>query len=42
MLRDRGTDYDLLLHYHQIHKKFERLVAKSFEEFGIDVRLVNR
>lgn len=42
MLRDRGTDYDLLLHYHHIHKNFESKVADSFKEFGIDVKLVNR
>lgn len=42
LLRDRGTDYDLWLHYHQIHKDFEKRVAESFREFGIDVKLVNR
>lgn len=42
LLRDRGTDYDLWLHYHQIHKEFERRVAKSFKEHGMDVKLVNR
>lgn len=42
ILRDRGTDYDLWLQYHQIHKDFERRVAKSFKEHGMDVKLVNR
>lgn len=42
LLRDRGTDYDLLLYYHQLHKDFERKVADSFRGFGIDVKLVNR
>lgn len=42
LLRDRGTDYDLLLHYHKIHKDFERKVAESFASFGIDVKCVNR
>lgn len=42
LLRDRGTDYDLWLHYHQIHKHFERRVANSFKEHGVDVKLVNR
>ncbi|XP_055319411.1 NAD kinase 2, mitochondrial isoform X2 [Sitodiplosis mosellana] len=42
LLRDRGTDYDLWLHYHHIHKDFERKVADSFREHGIDVKLVNR
>lgn len=42
LLRDRGTDYDLCLHYHQVHRNFEQKVANSFREFGIDVKLVNR
>lgn len=42
LLRDRGTDYDLWLHYHHIHKDFEKKVANSFREYGIDVKLVNR
>lgn len=42
MLRARGTDYDLMLYYHQIHKKFEKKIAESFKEFGIDVKMVNR
>lgn len=42
LLRDRGTDYDLWLYYHQMHKEFEGKVAKSFTDYGIDVRLVNR
>lgn len=42
LLRDRGTDYDLWLHYHRIHKDFELKVANSFRDYGIDVNLVNR
>lgn len=42
VLRDRGTDYDLWLQYHQIHKDFESKVADSFRESGINVKLVNR
>lgn len=42
LLRYRGTDFDLWLHYHNIHKDFEQQVADSFREFGIDVKLVNR
>lgn len=42
LLRDRGTDFDLLLHYHKIHKDFEKKVAESFKSFGIDVKCVNR
>lgn len=42
VLRDRGTDYDMLLHYHKIHKDFEACVADSFKQFDVDVKLVNR
>lgn len=42
LLRDRGTDYDLWLYYHKMHKDFENKVAKSFKSFGIDVKFVNR
>lgn len=42
MLQDRGTDYELLIHYHRIHKEYTDKVAASFKEHGIDVKLVNR
>lgn len=41
-IRDRGTDYDAMLNYHKIHKDFERKVADSFNELGVEVKLVNR
>lgn len=42
MLRDRGTDYDALIQIHKAHKEFETRVANSFEQFGVEVKLVNR
>lgn len=41
-MRDRGTDYDALLHHHHIHKKFEAKVADSFRHFGVNVKILNR
>lgn len=41
-LRDRGTDYDLLIHYHRIHKQFTEKVAASFKDHGIEVQVANR
>lgn len=41
-IRDRGTHYDSLAHYHELHKKFETRVAKSFKELGVDIEIVNR
>lgn len=41
-IRDRGTHYDSLAHYHELHKKFETKVAKSFKELGVDIEIVNR
>lgn len=41
-MRDRGTDYDALLHHHHIHKRFEQKVADSFRHFGVNVKILNR
>lgn len=42
VMRDRGTDYDALLHHHHIHKNFEQKVADSFRHFGVNVKILNR
>lgn len=42
VIRNRGSDYDAMQYYHEIHKKFERKVAESFTEHGVLVQLVNR
>lgn len=41
-IRDRGTHYDSLTHYHELHKKFETKVANSFKELGVEIEIVNR
>lgn len=42
ILRNRGTDYDALYHYHQCHKSVESTVMKCLQENGIDIKIVNR
>lgn len=42
MLRNRGTDYDALIYSHNLHKQFEKRIAKSFEKMGVEVKLTNR
>lgn len=42
VIRNRGTDYEALQYYHNLHKKFERKIATSFTELGVEVKLVNR
>lgn len=41
-IRDRGSDYDVMLNFHTIHKDFERKIAQCFNKFGVEVKLVNR
>ncbi|XP_055919606.1 NAD kinase 2, mitochondrial [Eupeodes corollae] len=41
-LRNRGTDYDTLLALHNVHKDFEKKIAKSFQNVGCEVKLANR
>lgn len=41
-IRDRGSDYDVMLNFHTIHKEFERKIAHCFAKFGVEVKLVNR
>lgn len=41
-IRDRGTDYDTLTYYYNLHKKFEQKVAKSFQDLGVEIDIVNR
>ncbi|XP_050743448.1 NAD kinase 2, mitochondrial isoform X3 [Drosophila biarmipes] len=38
-LRDRGTDVEMVLHLHKVHKDFERRVVKSFQDVGCEVKL---
>lgn len=41
-IKNRGSDYEAMKYYHEIHKNFERKVAESFTAAGISVQLVNR
>lgn len=41
-IRCRGTDYDALMYYHNLHKNVEAKVVKCFRDAGVDVKLVNR
>lgn len=41
-IRNRGTDYDALLHYHNLHKEMEAKVTRSFRELDVEVKIVNR
>ncbi|KMY92425.1 NAD kinase 2, mitochondrial isoform X2 [Drosophila simulans] len=41
-LRDRGTDVEMVLHLHKVHKDFERRVVQSFQDVGCEVKLSSR
>lgn len=41
-IRDRGSDFEIMMHYHNLHKKFEKKIAKSFQNAGVEVRVANR
>lgn len=41
-IRERGTDYDKLMHHHNLHKDFELKVVEAMQSIGIEVRIVNR
>ncbi|KAG5677335.1 hypothetical protein PVAND_007103 [Polypedilum vanderplanki] len=41
-IKYRGTDYDALMYYHNLHKAVERKVVDSFSQMGVEVKVVNR
>ncbi|XP_034476448.1 NAD kinase 2, mitochondrial isoform X2 [Drosophila innubila] len=41
-LRDRGTDVEMLLYLHNLHKDFERRVVQSFKDVGCEVKMSSR
>lgn len=41
-IRDRGTDYDSLINYNDLHVEFKKRVMESFKESGVEVRVVDR
>lgn len=42
MLRNRGTDFEGIMHRHNVNKDFERVIVRSFRDVGCDVKLTNR
>lgn len=42
MLRNRGTDFESIIHRHNVNKNFERMIVRSFRDVGCDVKLTNR
>lgn len=41
-IRCRGTDFDALMHYHNLHKAVEHKVVDCFRKSGVEVKIVNR
>nr|CAD7193737.1 unnamed protein product [Timema douglasi] len=41
-LRNRGSDYELLIHHHEVHKSFEKSVVDVLKNKNFDIRLVPR
>jgi NAD+ kinase len=41
-IKNRGTDYDALLYYHNLHKTVEQKVVECFRGLGVEVKVVNR
>ncbi|KAM8712940.1 hypothetical protein ACLKA7_013296 [Drosophila subpalustris] len=41
-LRDRGTDVEMLLYLHNLHKDFERQIVQSFQNVGCEVKMSSR
>lgn len=41
-IKDRGSDLDKMLHYHELHKKFENKVVNAFRDMGIEVEVANK
>lgn len=41
-LRNRGTDFDALIHRHNVNKDFEKMIVCSFRNVGCEVKLTNR
>ena len=41
-LKERGSDFDAMQYYHFLHKDVEHKVAQSFQQHGVEVKVVNR
>ncbi|GLV39633.1 uncharacterized protein CBL_08300 [Carabus blaptoides fortunei] len=42
MLQKRGSDYEKMMHYHNLHKMFEGRFIDTLKDMGVEVRVVNR
>lgn len=42
MIRERGSDLEKLLYYHELHKNFEYKVVNAFRNLGIIVETANK
>lgn len=42
MLQKRGTNYDKMMHHHNLHKMFEKRFIDTLRDMGIEVKVVNR
>lgn len=42
LLKNRGTDFDKLINFHDAHKMYEENVVSTLKNMGIDVEVVNR
>uniref|UniRef100_A0A7G3AR63 Putative nad kinase 2 isoform x2 n=1 Tax=Lutzomyia longipalpis TaxID=7200 RepID=A0A7G3AR63_LUTLO len=41
-IRGRGTDYDSLIHFNEMHSNFRKSVVDAFRHCGVEVRVVDR
>jgi len=41
-LKKRGSDYNMLLYHHNIHKNCEAIVTKTLESYNIETKIINR
>lgn len=41
-LKNRGSDLEKLLYYHELHKRFENKLLHSFRNMGIIVKIANK
>ena len=41
-IKKRGSDYDKLIYYHELHKEFETNVCNTLTNMGIEVKVENR
>ncbi|GAB0100794.1 NAD(+) kinase [Sergentomyia squamirostris] len=41
-IRGRGTDYDSLIRFNEMHTHFRKDVVQAFKDYGVEVRVVDR